>query len=304
MAVEHGANPRVCGNHIHDGKGHGISVCDNGQGLFEDNNISRNDIGIRVWAGGNPTVRRNSIHHSRSGGISVYADGLGLFEDNDIDNNTRPGVLVSDGGKPTVRINRIRNGTGSGVYVHKNGRGVFEDNDIHGNTLSGIFVSSGGSPTVRRNRIHHGKSGGISVYANGLGLFEDNDIYRNASHGILVMPGGKPTIRGNRIHETADQTPGSGSVIESEYYFGRILELEDAIVDILLEELEQGRLSEDEMSIISAFVLHGIDGVANRLAEQRFLDELSRRWCVFEAIEPTRVPWEAWPPTIRRSELT
>lgn len=180
VIVRSGADPRLRRNSIHDCRGNGVFVYDDGLGTLEDNDIGANGYpGISIKAGGNPTLRRNQIHDGAAAGVLVLDGGLGMFEDNDIVGNTHAGVQIRTGGNPTLRRNRIHDGKAGGVYVYDNGRGVFEDNDIAGNAYAGVDIKTGGNPTMRRNRIRDGKQSGVYVHDKGRGTFEDNEITGN-----------------------------------------------------------------------------------------------------------------------------
>ena len=85
VAIHGGADPRLRRNRIHDGKGSGVFVYENGQGTLEDNEIFANAFaGVEMKEGGNPTLRRNRIHDGKEGGVYVNENGQGTLEDNDI----------------------------------------------------------------------------------------------------------------------------------------------------------------------------------------------------------------------------
>lgn len=206
VGIHGGADPRLRRNRIHDGKGGGIFVYENGQGTFEDNDIFSNSLaGVSVKTGGNPTLRRNRIYDGKQGGVYVYENGQGMLEDNDIFSNSLSGIEVKAAGNPAVRRNRIHDGKQNGIMIHENGQGAFEDNDIFANAFSGIEIKTGGSPTVRRNRIHDDKASGIYVHKNGQGVLEDNEIFSNAVAGVRVTTGGNPILRSNQINKNGYQ---------------------------------------------------------------------------------------------------
>jgi len=87
VAIHSGANPRLRRCRIHNGRGAGIDVFNNGQGLLEDNEIfSNTSAGIQISEGSNPTMRRNRISQNFDVGILIY-EGGGIFEDNDLRGN-------------------------------------------------------------------------------------------------------------------------------------------------------------------------------------------------------------------------
>jgi parallel beta-helix repeat protein len=203
VAVYGSASPTLVRNRIHDCRGAGIFVYEDGRGTFEDNDVFANTLaGIEVRDSGDPTVRRNRIHDGKGSGILVHNNARGTFEDNDVSANALTGIQVARAADPIVRRNRFHEAKqGGGIFVYENGRGTFEDNEIFANALAGIQVQEGADPAVRRNRIHDGKSAGILVHTNGRGTFEDNDVWANVLAGVQVATGADPTVRRNRLHE-------------------------------------------------------------------------------------------------------
>jgi F-box protein 11 len=182
VAIHGGADPRLKRNRIHDGKGGGVFVYENGQGTLEDNEIFANvQSGVEITEGGNPTLRRNRIHDGKSAGVIVTNNGLGTLEDNDIFANTQTGLQIGTGGNPTLRRNRIHDGKAGGVLVYENGQGMLEDNEISANAYSGMEIREGGRLTLRRNRISKNTHRGIWIHDNGGGIFEDNDLRGNGA---------------------------------------------------------------------------------------------------------------------------
>ena len=97
-----GATAIVRRNHIHDGGGWGVWVGD-GEGLIEDNDITRNGLsGISVNTGATATARRNRITQNKQQGIAVW-DGGGVFEDNDLRQNEGGAWYIADSCADEVR---------------------------------------------------------------------------------------------------------------------------------------------------------------------------------------------------------
>lgn len=72
-----GANPVIKHCDISDCENVGLYVTDYAQGIYEDNEISRNALaGIWVKNYANPIMRRNHIHHGRDVGIFTFDNGL------------------------------------------------------------------------------------------------------------------------------------------------------------------------------------------------------------------------------------
>lgn len=59
-------------------------------------------------------------------------------------------------------------------------------------------------------------------------------------------------------------------------------ELEQKIVDIITSSLEQKKVTEDELSPISTYVLNNIDTIKDREGLLYFLEQLSARWAIFD----------------------
>jgi len=60
--------------------------------------------------------------------------------------------------------------------------------------------------------------------------------------------------------------------------------IEEAIVENMITALEQEKITEDEMSTISGFVLDGIDAVTSKQDLEKFLEELAGKWDIFKPI--------------------
>lgn len=61
-------------------------------------------------------------------------------------------------------------------------------------------------------------------------------------------------------------------------------EIEKRIVDTLITAFESGKVSEDEMSVISSYVLERIDAGQNEVELNTFLTELANRWEIFDPL--------------------
>ena len=178
VLIGEGADPRLVGNRIHDGKQSGVFVLEGGLGTLEDNDIFGNGLaGIEI-KGGNPRIRGNRIFDGQEGAILVQDDGLGTIEHNDIFGNRFAGIEIKEGADPAVRRNRIHDGKESGIIIHTNGLGILEDNDISNNAFAGISVK-GGTPIVRNNRINRNGYQAIRISEAAGGTFTDNDLGGN-----------------------------------------------------------------------------------------------------------------------------
>ncbi|KAK6635400.1 F-box only protein 11 [Polyplax serrata] len=219
-----GANPVIKHCDISDCENVGLYVTDFAQGIYEDNEISRNALaGIWVKNYANPIMRRNHIHHGRDVGIFTFDNGLGYFEANDIHNNRIAGFEVKAGANPTVVHCEIHHGQTGGIYVHENGLGQFIDNKIHSNNFAGVWITSNSNPTIRRNEIYNGNQGGVYIFGEGRGLIEHNNIYGNALAGIQIRTNSDPIVRHNKIHHGQHggiyvHEKGQGLIEENEVY--------------------------------------------------------------------------------------
>lgn len=219
-----GAEPHIKHCIISDCENVGLYITDYAQGIYEDNEISRNALaGVWVKNHANPIMRRNHIHHGRDVGIFTFDSGLGYFEANDIHNNRIAGFEVKAGANPTVVRCEIHHGQTGGVYVHENGRGQFLENKIHSNNFAGVWVTSNSDPTIRKNEIYDGHQGGVYIFGDGRGLIEYNNIYGNALAGIQIRTNSNPIIRHNKIHHGQHggvyvHEKGQGLIVENEVY--------------------------------------------------------------------------------------
>ncbi|KAG8182742.1 hypothetical protein JTE90_008120 [Oedothorax gibbosus] len=219
-----GAEPIIKHCDISDCENVGLYITDNAQGIYEENEISRNALaGVWVKNQANPIMRRNHIHHGRDVGVFTFDSGLGYFETNDIHNNRIAGFEVKAGANPTVVRCEIHNGQTGGIYVHENGRGQFIENKIHSNNFAGVWITSHSNPTIRRNEIYNGHQGGVYIFGEGRGLIEHNNIYGNALAGIQIRTNSDPIVRYNKIHHGQHggiyvHEKGQGLIEENEVY--------------------------------------------------------------------------------------
>ncbi|KAK2174892.1 hypothetical protein NP493_769g02005 [Ridgeia piscesae] len=219
-----GAEPHIRRCDISDCENVGLYVTDYAQGIYEDNEISRNALaGIWVKNHANPIMRRNHIHRGRDVGIFTFDNGMGYFEGNDIHHNRIAGFEVKAGANPTVVKCDIHHGQTGGIYVHENGRGQFIENKIHSNNYAGVWVTSNSDPTIRKNEIYNGHQGGVYIFGEGRGLIEYNNIYGNALAGIQIRTNSNPIVRHNKIHHGQHggiyvHEKGQGLIEENEVY--------------------------------------------------------------------------------------
>ncbi|KAF2356906.1 Parallel beta-helix repeat-2, partial [Trinorchestia longiramus] len=196
-----GAEPTIRKCEISDCENVGLIVTERAQGLYEDNEISRNALaGIWVKNYANPIMRRNHIHHGKDVGIFCFDGGLGYFDSNDIHNNRIAGFEVKAHANPTVVHCEIHHGQTGGIYVHEHGMGQFIENKIHSNKYAGVWITAHSNPTIRKNEIYNGHQGGVYIFTDGRGLIEHNNIYGNALAGIQIRTNSDPIVRHNKIH--------------------------------------------------------------------------------------------------------
>lgn len=218
------AEPVIRHCDISDCENVGLYITDYAQGIYEENEISRNALaGVWVKNQANPIMRRNHIHHGRDVGVFTFDNGLGYFEANDIHNNRIAGFEVKAGANPTVVRCEIHHGQTGGIYVHENGRGQFIENKIHSNNFAGVWITSHSNPTIRRNEIYNGHQGGVYIFGEGRGLIEHNNIYGNALAGIQIRTNSDPIVRYNKIHHGQHggiyvHEKGQGLIEENEVY--------------------------------------------------------------------------------------
>lgn len=152
VAVHGGADPRVRRNRLHDSKqGSGLFVYDEGQGTFEDNDISDNTLSGVEIKNANVTLRRNRIHNNKQTGVYVNNGGAGRIEDNDIFGNGYNGMSTKSEDYVVVRNNRINKNTWYGVRIFENGGGIFENNDLTENTRGAWLIGNTKANVSRLN---------------------------------------------------------------------------------------------------------------------------------------------------------
>jgi parallel beta-helix repeat protein len=181
-------------NHIADGEGVGILVCQRGSARITDNLIAGHAHScIETRDGTQPYVYSNRIADSRSGGVWLHGHSRGEILHNDIYAHNMAGITVTDGADPSISGNRIHNGFDAGIYVGAGGRGTIKENDIYANDGTGIEIAEGGEPLVVNNRIYDGVGGGIALRSGGQGRIHHNLIRANQRAGVALAPGSNPS---------------------------------------------------------------------------------------------------------------
>ncbi|CAG0898407.1 unnamed protein product [Darwinula stevensoni] len=219
-----GASPTLRNCDISDCECVGLFITDYAEGIYENNEISRNVLaGIWVKNHSHPIMRRNHIHHGKDVGIFTFDNGRGYFEANDIHHNHLAGFEVKAGADPTVVRCEIHHGRTGGIHVHEQGSGQFIENKIHSNNYAGVWITSHSSPTIRRNEIYNGHQGGVYIFGDGRGVIEHNNIYGNALAGIQIRTNSDPIVRHNKIHHGQHggvyvHEKGLGLIEENEIY--------------------------------------------------------------------------------------
>jgi parallel beta-helix repeat protein len=70
---------------VHEGKGCGVLVDQEGKGTLEKNKIWGNAYsGVEIRRGAAPTLRQNVVTKNKEDGIYVHDGGGGIFENNDL----------------------------------------------------------------------------------------------------------------------------------------------------------------------------------------------------------------------------
>jgi parallel beta-helix repeat protein len=135
LSIQHGAEPSIRRNVIHDGRQEGIYVGEHGRGTIEENLIYGNGFaGVAIKREGDPTVRKNDIYGGFREGIYVDENGRGVIEDNRVHHNKGTGITIKGGGRSILRRNRVYDNRGEGLYVEANaGPLIEEDNEIRNN---------------------------------------------------------------------------------------------------------------------------------------------------------------------------
>ena len=69
-------------------------MLDNGIGLFLENIVQQNHIGIEVLADGNAKFQKNVVHQQIGEGMLIHHNGKGKFKGNKIFGNGKAGILI------------------------------------------------------------------------------------------------------------------------------------------------------------------------------------------------------------------
>jgi parallel beta-helix repeat protein len=200
VVIRGGADPRLRRNRIHSDRkgGCGIVVCENAQGILEDNDIFDLYAGVVTHTGGNPRLRHNRIHDSYQG-VLVYDHGRGtLEEDNHIFDNDI-GVEIKADGSLILHHNRIYKNRSKGVGIE--GKGELADNYISGSDWDGVVIYTGGIATLHRNHINGNGRCAILLYDGAEGTIEDNDLRGNEKPWYISRGGDQYVKRARNLVE-------------------------------------------------------------------------------------------------------
>jgi parallel beta-helix repeat protein len=142
LSIQHGAEPSIRRNVIHDGRQEGIYVGEYGRGTIEQNLIHGNGFaGVAIKREGDPIVRNNDIYGGFREGIYIDENGQGVIEDNKIHHNKGTGITIKGGGRSILRRNRVYHNDAEGLYIAANaGPFIEEDNEIRDNGGQGDRV--------------------------------------------------------------------------------------------------------------------------------------------------------------------
>ena len=105
--IRSGAHPTFRSNVIHSATDCGVSLCQGGEGLFENNQIENNvKIGVRIAEDSTVTLRENKITGNQVG-VKI-SDSSGIFERNDLRGNSISAWdIASDSLAKTVRTENL-----------------------------------------------------------------------------------------------------------------------------------------------------------------------------------------------------
>jgi parallel beta-helix repeat protein len=201
ISIHNSADPRLRRNNIHNNKGIGVIVTENGQGWLEDNDIFENvGSSVEINEGCNLMLRRNRIHDGKSIGVCFRPNAEGILEENDIFGHEMHQVFIAAASNPTLKLNHIHDGKSIGVYFSPNARGILEENDIFGHEGHQVIIMNASNPTQRGNHIHEGRSGGVCFYTNAQGFLEKNYIFGHKKTQVFIKAGSNPMLRSNLIY--------------------------------------------------------------------------------------------------------
>jgi parallel beta-helix repeat protein len=198
---------RIDSNHIVDGEGVGVLICEQGNARLTGNLIEGHGHScVEIRDGTQPTVDRNRIGEGRSGGLWLRGGSHAEIDRNDIYGHGMAGITITDGADPTINGNRIHDGLDAGIYVGRGGdgnaggRGTIRDNLVYRNSGTGIDIADGGEPLVARNYVYDGEGGGITLRPGAGGRINANRIRGNRRAGVAFLAGSRPvTFTANTV---------------------------------------------------------------------------------------------------------
>jgi parallel beta-helix repeat protein len=205
----------------------GVDVAENaGNALLENNQFTRNRLGVRFASPGHDIVAGNRFLGSKDAGLWAVRGALDgsdatigirdnkftedreglvvgnvpvLVEQNDFINTHESAVHIVGAGA-TVRANRINGGASMGIVAENAGGAVIENNELEGLTAYGVMVRGSSDTLVRSNRLHNCGYGLAFVLGDPhkVSSAVDNTILAARFNGIDVV-GDSPILRGNQV---------------------------------------------------------------------------------------------------------
>jgi parallel beta-helix repeat protein len=154
----------ISGNIIRDNSNHGMLVDSERNCTIADNEIYRNQDGIRLLYVTNTTIIRNFIYENELDGIFVWdcPDEINII------NNT------------------IYNNEKNGIHVLNSRFTFIQDVILYGNTLNGVFLNSSRSCILNPSKIYDNSMNGVLLNNVTTTSISDNEICDNAEYGVYI----------------------------------------------------------------------------------------------------------------------
>jgi parallel beta-helix repeat protein len=203
-----------------------VILVDCGNITVQNQNISKTDVGIQLWATDNCIIKSNNISNNLNGIMlcgSIYNTILG----NNIISNNEYGIeLKAESSRNTISGNNISNND-YGIYLWYSSNNTISRNNIISNNLYGIELKDSSDNVISRNNISNNDHG-IKLSDSSDNTISRNNIISNNEYGVeLKAESSRNTISGNNISNndygiylwySSDNTISRNNIISNNEY--------------------------------------------------------------------------------------
>jgi len=171
-----------------------------GRGKLHANQISSNNIGVRISGSSDPVLTDNDMLNNKVA-VEIGDQAKSLIRGNRIKGNKLDGIHISGTANPLIESNTITENRRDGIRLEmEKGGGTLRNNQITYNNELGILLASASAPSIEKNKIRSNSQGGIHYRENSGGSCQNNEIAANKL-GIRIANNASPRIWENSIKQ-------------------------------------------------------------------------------------------------------